>query len=349
MEPRARRRRNSVFASGDGAVTLDMVAQAAGVSTSTVSRTLNGTAAVSAAKQKAVQEAIRHLDYRPNPVARGLAGGRSMSIGVLTQTLSSPFYGEALNGIEHELVGAGYIPLFVSGMRSETGERQALAALMARRVDGLVVLAGCLSNEALLECAQHLPLVVVGRAASAPRLFSLAFANRAGARLATQHLLDAGHTRIAHITGSLTQEDGPQRLAGYRDALESAGIAWDAALVIEGDFTESGGLSAVEQLLDARIEFTAIFAANDQMAIAAALALYRRGLRVPDDVSLVGFDDLAPARYAIPPLTTIRQSVYQLGCQAALAVLELLHGRTPLVRLPDPELVLRESTRRRLA
>jgi len=164
-------------------------------------------------------------------------------------------------------------------------------------------------------------LVVVGRAASAPRLFSMAVANRAGARLATQHLLDAGQTRIA----------------------------WGAALVVEGEFTESGGLRAVEQLRDARIEFTAFFAANDQMAIAAALALYRRGLRVPDDVSLVGFDDFAPARYAIPPLTTIRQSVYPLGCQAAVAMLELLHGRTPQVRLPDPELVLRESTRRRLA
>lgn len=346
MELRSRRRRSSRFALGDSAVTLAMVAQAAGVSTGTVSRILNGSATVSAAKQQAVHEAIRHLGFQPNPVARGLAGGRTMSIGVVTQTMSSPFYGEALNGIEHELTGVGYIPLFVSGMWNEIGERQALAALMARRVDGVIVLAGCLDNPALLACTQQLPLVVVGRATGAPRLFSLVFDNRAGARLATQHLLDAGHRRIAHITGNLAQEDAPQRLAGYRDALAAAGVAWDPALVVEGNFTEASGQHALQYMLDTRLDFSAIFAANDQMAIGAALALYRRGLRVPDDVSLVGFDDLAPAQYAIPPLTTVRQSVYQMGRQAAAAVLDMLRGRTPQVQLPAPELVIRESTRR---
>lgn len=345
MEPRSRRRRSSPFAWGEGVVTLDMVAQAAGVSTSTVSRILNGSATVSAAKQQAVQEAVRHLGFRPNPVARGLAGGRTMSIGVVTQTISNPFYGEALNGIEHELGGVGYIPLFVSGMWNEAGERQALDALMARRVDGVIVLAGCLGNEALLEYAQHQPMVVAGRAIGAARLFSLAFDNRAGARLAVQHLLEAGHRRIAHITGNLAQEDGSHRLAGYRQAMAAAGVAWDPGLVVEGNFTEASGQRAVQHLLDSRQDFSAIFAANDQMAIGAALALYRRGLRVPDDVSLVGFDDLAPAQFAIPPLTTVRQAVYQMGRQAAAAVLDLLNGRTPHANLPEPQLVLRESTR----
>jgi LacI family transcriptional regulator len=327
-------------------VTLEMVASAAGVSPSTVSRILNGTASVSAAKQAAVDEAIKKLGFKPNPVARGLAGGRTLSIGVLTQTISSPFYGEALHGIEDELERAGYIPLFVSGHWQEAEERKAIDALLSRRVDGLIVLAGRLSNPTLQAYAKQLPMVVVGRNLKGPRLFSLGFDNEAGGLLATQHLIECGHTRIAFIAGDRAHEDALEREAGYRRALKLAGIAFDPDLVIPGDFTEASGMLAVNHLLEQRLPFTAIFAANDQMAIGAALGLYRRNVRVPDDVSLVGFDDLAPAKFAIPPLTTVRQSVYEMGSQAALAMLELLRGAKPASTLPPPTLVPRESTRR---
>lgn len=329
-----------------GPVTLEQVAHAAGVSPSTVSRILNGTATVSEEKRQAVDEAIRTLGFRPNPVARGLAGGRTLSVGVLTQTISSPFYGEALHGIEDELEQVGYIPLFVSGHWQESEERKALDALMARRVDGLIVLAGRLSNDALRTYAGQLPVVVVGRDLQGPRLFSLGFDNVEGGRLATQHLIDGGHERIAFIAGDPSHGDALERQAGYRLALEQAGLAYDPSLVFESDFTETGGLLAVGRLLDSRSSFTAIFAANDQMAIGASLGLYRRGVRIPDDVSLVGFDDLVGARFAVPPLTTVRQSIYDMGRQAAAAMLQLLRGGTPEVVLPRPELVLRESTRR---
>jgi len=332
---------------GSGPVTLDMVAKAAGVSPSTVSRILNGTASVSAAKQAVVVEAIRKLGFKPNPVARGLAGGRTLSIGVLTQTISSPFYGEALHGIEDELERVGYIPLFVSGHWREAEERKAIEALLSRRVDGLIVLAGRLPNAALQAYAKQLPMVVVGRRTlTGPRLFSLGFDNEAGGLLATQHLIWCGHERIAFIAGDPAHEDALDREAGYRRALEQAGIALDPALVIPGDFTEAGGLLAVNHLLERGLPFTAIFAANDQMAIGAALGLHRRQMRVPDDVSLVGFDDLAPAKFSIPPLTTVRQPVYAMGCEAATAVLDLLRGAVPEGILPPPVLVARESTRR---
>lgn len=332
--------------SGAGAVTLEMVAREAGVSPSTVSRILNGSAAVSEAKKLAVDEAIRKLRFRPNPVARGLAGGRTLSVGVLTQTISSPFYGEALHGIEDSLEQAGYIPLFVSGHWQEAGERKALEALLSRRVDGLIVLAGRLANPDLEAYSRSVPMVVVGRGLSGPGLFSLEFDNRAGGLLATRHLIECGHTRIAFIAGDTAHQDALERQAGYCEALESAGIAFDPALVMPGDFTEAGGLLAVNRLLESRTSFTGIFAANDQTAIGAALGLYRKNVRIPDDVSLVGFDDLAPARYAIPPLTTVRQSVYEMGCQAARAMLDLLRGDPPTVALPPPQLVPRESTRR---
>lgn len=351
MKPTVARRPRSpaTAVTPPGTVTLEQVAEAAGVSPSTVSRILNGTANVSPAKRAAVDAAIQRLGFSPNPVARGLAGGRTLSIGVVTQTISSPFYGEALRGIEELLEPAGYIPIFVSGHWHENEERKALEVLLSRRVDGLIVLAGCLPNRALQGYARSVPMVVVGRelkSAPGARLFSLNFDNKAGAQLATQHLLDCGHRRIAFIAGDPTHQDALERHAGYRAALEQAGVGFDPALVIPGDFTEAGGLVAVDRLLDGGLPVTAIFAANDQTAIGAALGLYRRHMRVPDDVSLVGFDDLAPAKFATPPLTTVRQSVYEMGRQAALAMLDLLRGAKPDVVLPRPQLVQRESTRR---
>jgi LacI family transcriptional regulator len=333
--------------SGSGVVTLEQVARAAGVSPSTVSRILNGTAQVKAEKKEAVQRAIENLGFRPNPVARGLAGGRTLSVGVVTQTISSPFYGEALHGIEDRLESAGYIPLFVSGHWQQAEERHAIDALLSRRVDGLIVLAGRLSGQEVeAAVGAELPLVLVGQRGSGSRTVSLEFDNEAGGYLATQHLLQQGHQRIALISGDPQHPDAREREQGFRRALQEAGLACAPEWVLPGDYTESGGLLAVNRLLERRLPFTAIFAANDQMAIGALLGLYRHQVRVPDDVSLVGFDDVAPARFAIPPLTTVRQSVYEVGCQAAMAMLALLDGRVPEARMPAPELVPRESTRR---
>lgn len=330
----------------DGVVTLEQVAELAGVSPSTVSRILNGTAAVSQAKKDAVQAAIQELGFRPNPVARGLAGGRTLSIGVVTQIISSPFYGEALLGIERELERAGYVPLFVSGNWNEDDERKAIETLLSRRVDGIIVLAGLLKDEALLALTASLPTVVVGRQLTGPQLYSFRFDNRLGARAATQHLIEQGHRRIAFIAGDLVHDDAVDRQQGYFEALATAGIAVDQNLIVQSDYTEAGGMQAVSRLLERDARFTAMFCSNDQMAIGACLGLHRRNLRVPDDVSLVGFDDLIMARYAMPPLTTVRQSVYEMGSEAAMAMLKLLNGGSPNVQLPAPELVVRESTRR---
>ena len=350
MSPSPPRRKRSPSTSsaapGDGVVTLDMVAQRAGVSPSTVSRILNGTASVSAEKRQAVDAAIALLRFRPNPVARGLAGGRTLSIGVLTQTINSPFYGEALRGIEDHLEPQGYIPIFVSGHWHEAEERKALEALLSRRVDGVIVLAGRLGNRELQQFAGSMPMVVVGRTLKGPRLFGLDFDNRSGGLLATRHLVECGHTRIAFIAGDPAHQDALDRHAGYRAALDEAGLRFDPALVIPGDFTETCGLIAVNHLFEHRLAFSAIFAANDQTAIGAALGLHRKNVRVPDDVSLVGFDDLAPAKFAIPPLTTVRQPIYEMGVQAATAMLDLLRGVDPDAALPAPQLVVRESTRR---
>jgi LacI family transcriptional regulator len=327
-------------------VTLEMVARSAGVSPSTVSRILNGTAVVSDAKKQAVDAAVAALGFVPNPVARGLAGGRSSSVGVVTQTLDSPFYGIALRGIEDELDTAGYSGLFVSGHWNAAAEANCIAALRSRRVDGIIVLTGRLTDQALKACAKTLPVVVTGRQLKAPGLFSLNFDNFEGGRLATQHLIEFGHRRIAFIAGDPNHPDASERLRGYRAALDAAGIAFAAELVVPGEYHEVSGLLAVNRLLDSGQAFTGIFAANDQMAIGAALGLHRRSLRVPDDVSLVGFDDLTTSIYAIPPLSTVHQPAYELGRLAAQAMLQMLAGVSPTVELPGPRFIARESSRR---
>jgi LacI family transcriptional regulator len=322
-----------------------MVAELAGVSPSTVSRILNGTAQVSDEKRVAVDKAVAKLGFVPNPVARGLAGGRTLSIGVLTQAIDSPFYGAALRGIEIALGPAGYTPLFMSGHWQADEEARCIDVLRSRRVDGLIVLTGRLSDSALRSVARSLPVVVTGRSLKAPNLFSLHFDNREGARQATQHLIELGHRRIAFIGGVAEHADAIERQHGYRSALEAAGLRLEPALVLPGAFTEHSGLLAVERLLEGNSRFSAIFAANDQMAFGAALALHRHGRRVPDDVSLVGFDDVAGAHYMVPPLTTVHHPIQELGELAARAMLSLLAGERPAVEVPAPRLIVRESTR----
>ena len=339
-----RRRARRAAEAASGRVTLEQVAELAGVSAATVSRILNGTAVVSDDKRIAVDRAIARLGFVPNPVARGLAGGRTMSIGVVTQSLDSPFYGGALRGIEATLEKAGYNALFVSGQWDAAQEARCIEALRSRRVDGIIVLTGRLSDAALRKAAKSLPIVVTGRSLSAPDLYALDFDDVEGARVATRHLLELGHREIAFIAGDQRHPDGKDRLRGYRAALEDAGIAFDPALVLPGDFTEASGLAATLGLIASRRPFTALFASNDQMGFGAALALHRHGLAVPQQVSLVGYDDLASAAYAIPPLTTVHHPVFELGQTAAQAMLELLGGRKPTLVLPPPRLVLREST-----
>lgn len=326
--------------------TIEMVAREAGVSPSTVSRILNGTAVVSEAKKKAVEDAVAKLGFVPNPMARGLAGGRTFSIGVITQAIDSPFYGAALRGIEDRLDPAGYSPLFVSGHWNAETEARCVDILLSRRVDGIIVLTGRLTDQTLKACSKSVPVVVTGRNLKTSNLCSLNFDNFMGGRMATQHLIELHHSRIAFVAGDPQHPDATQRLMGYKAALKEASIAFDPKLVVQGDYNESSGLMAVTQLLTAQQRFTAIFAANDQMAIGAAHGLHRHGLRIPDDVSLIGFDDLPTSLYALPPLTTIHQPAYELGQLASTVMMQLLSGEKPALQMPAPRLIVRESCRR---
>ncbi|MGA3157015.1 MAG: LacI family DNA-binding transcriptional regulator [Steroidobacteraceae bacterium] len=326
-------------------VTLDMVAHEAGVSPSTVSRILNKTARVRDSKVRAVEAAIAKLQFLPDPVARALARGKSMTIGVVTQALDSPFYGEALLAIEHGLVRSHYSPLFVSGHRREPDERKCVTDLLARRVQGIILLNSCLAAAELVRLSRSVPLVLTGRHVVAEGIFCLDTDHTDAARVATEYLIGQGHRRIVFIAGPATHPDALQRLEGYKMALASARISFNKRLVVAGDYMSAGGYAATLKLLDSKLAFSAIFAANDQTAFGALLALYRRGLRVPRDVSLIGFDDLPGAAFSIPPLTSVHRSINEVGGCAAEAMIDMIAGRAPQATVPAPTLAIRESTR----
>ena len=324
--------------------TLRMVAHEAGVSASTVSRIINGTVNVSAEAKKAVEAAIEKFDFRPNAAARGLALGKTLTIGVVAQAIDSPFYGEGLRGIEVCLRERGYAPLFMSGNWHEEDEDRCMGELIARGVDGIIVFAGRLSDAKLKRYANEVPVVVTGRQLRSKGLFSLQIDDRQGAMLAVNHFLQLGHRRIAFINGSENHPDAIERLGGYRKALEEAGISFDPKLVAVGDWHEEGGQRATLELIEAKANFTALFCVNDQTAYGALLGLFRKGLSVPGDVSVIGFDDLPSSTYRVPPLTSVRQSIGILGEQSVQAMLDLLAGNRPRLTPPPVELVVREST-----
>lgn len=334
----------TTFATSAPATVTD-VARLAGVSVSTVSRILNGSARVAADKREAVEAAIKKLQFRPNLSARSLRSGSTASIGVLTQDLESPYFTSGSIGIEIGLQGSGYAPLVVPGHWNTQEEFDRARLLMARRVDAMIILGGTLQDAQIAEMAQQLPIAVTGRLVQAPNVFSFHFDQVDGAVIATRHLIELGHRHIAHITGPLNHADAVDRREGFMRAHREAGLPVDPRLILTGDYLETGGMRATEQLLASGLPFSAIFCANDQTLWGARLVLHEHGLDVPRDVSLVGFDDLPQCLYMTPPVTTIHQSMREMGRAAAKAVLAALSGQPqPEPELPPLSLTLRGTT-----
>jgi len=329
-----------------GETTIQDIADHARVSKSTVSRVLNNSSSVNEDKRAAVMEAMKKLGFEPNVVARSLAGGRSMTLGVLTQNIGSPFYDALSQGVIHGLADSGYSPIFVDGQWKQSTESELIRTLIGRRVDGLLLIGGDVPVEQLNELRDRLPTIVVARELVGWDNQCIHVDNVRAGYEATKHLLDFGHSRIALIRGIKQHPDAIQRFEGYVKALSESGIEFDPDLIFQGDFSAQSGVMAVNSLISRGIQFTAVFAANDMVAFGARLALHRHGLRVPEDVSLVGFDDQAESAFATPPLTTMRQPAVEMGEAAANALVKLIHGEPyELPHLPV-ELQHRESVAR---
>jgi len=338
------------MAAGSKKITIQEIADKAEVSPSTVSRVLRGTTGVSHNKYQAVMEAVDELNYRPNIFAQSLASGQSMTIGVLTQNFGSPFYDGILRGILEGLEETNYWPLFADGRWQKENEIRALNMLLDRQVDGIIILGGQIPEAALCEIAAENPLIVVARQLKSLTQHCIYVDNYQAGYRAVSYLLERGHRDIVHITADMNYaaavDDVFNRYRGYEQALLDADIEPDPRLVVQGNLQQQSGVLAVEMLLGRGRTFSAIFSANDQMAFGASLALYRRGIRVPDEVSLVGFDDESSAAYMIPPMTTLRQPAVEMGQAAAKAMLELLKGNPPKEIVFDAELIIRETVAR---
>jgi len=331
-------------------VTILDIAEKAKVSPSTVSRVLRNSAGVAQEKREAVMQVVAELDYRPNIFAQSLASGQSMTVGILTQNFGSPFYDGILQGILLGMEDTNYWPLFADGRWQPAIERQALELLLDRRVDGIIIVGGQIPEEMLQRVAAKIPLVVVARELKTMPDHCLYVDNFQAAYRVTKYLLEMGHRDIAHITASVTYidsvDDIRKRYEGYQQALRDVGLEPDQRLVVEGNLQQQSGVLAVEMLLSRGRPFSAIFSANDQMVFGARLALFRRGIRVPEDASLVGFDDESSAAYMVPPLTTARQPSIKMGQVAAQSILDMINGASPDLPVFEAELVIRESVSR---
>ncbi|MBD0329573.1 MAG: LacI family DNA-binding transcriptional regulator [Thermoleophilia bacterium] len=330
------------------AVTVKDVARRADVSVATVSHVLNGSRYVSPLLTKRVRDAAGALGYTPNGIARSLRLRRTQTIGLIVPDVS-PFFVELARVIEDHGFAAGYTTVLGNADGHPDRERRYLETLLAKNVDGLI-LASTLHDAgelaALLD-AVRTPVVVVDRELKLPGVDLVLADNEDGGHAATRHLLELGHTEIGCITGAHDLPPSAGRAAGYRRALAEAGIEADGRWVARGDFEYAGGRRATAELLDGGEGLTAIFASNDLMALGALGELAARGLRVPDDVSVCGFDDVFPAALVSPSLTTVHQPLHEIGRAAVDILLARIAGEMPegpARRLFPTELVVREST-----
>jgi LacI family transcriptional regulator len=321
-------------------VTIAEVALRAQVSKATVSRVLNGKPDVDVSTAERVRQVIDEIGYVPSARAVGLARGRARTVGMLAPSLTWPWMGEVLQGVVDSLEAEGYGLLLYTVNRGPESLSQFASHVSANAFDGLLVIEppDTLNYIATLY-AQGLPVVMIDDRGSHPQFPSVATTNREGAQGAAQHLLDAGRTKFAVVTGPMQFGCTRERLDGFRDALAAAGLSVDPRLVVDGDFTTDGGTVATEKLLSTGIPFDGVFAHNDLSAMGVLRALRTAGRTVPGDVSVVGFDDVPIASHAEPSLTTVRQPLQEMGVAAARMLLSHFGGEA----LPEKPLVLPTS------
>jgi LacI family transcriptional regulator len=326
--------------------TIKDVASAAGVSYTTVSHVVNGTRPVSDEAKRKVEDAVRQLGYVPSAVARSLKQSETFTVGVLIPSSINPFFAELTRGIEDYCHGAGYCVFLCNSDDDPRRQRNYLRVLLEKRVDGLIV-ASAGDTAALAEglARTAIPLVVLDRPVPGVSASQVSIDHETGAYLATRHLLDAGHRAIACVRGPKGLEVSEARLAGWSRALTEAGVKPNIRWVVQGDFSSASGYRAGLKLLEAQ-RVSAVFACNDLMAIGVLRAAAERGVSVPEQLSVVGFDDIELGRYVYPALTTVGGSIRGLGETAAQVLIEAIRSDEPATRTVSvtPRLFLREST-----
>lgn len=313
-------------------VSIKDIAKAADVSHSTVSRALSDSPLVSAETKAHIQQLARQMGYSPDAQARSLVMGRTQTVGVVVTTLTDPFIAEIVQAIENTAHDHGYSVILASSNSQREREIAAVQMLGSKRVDGVIVTSsrvGALYQKHLDQLGVPVVLINNHSLQTGPYTFSVNVDNRHGACLATRHLLDLGHRRIAYITGAANHSDDQERQTGYHQALSEAGLSPDPDLAIVGTGQASAGERALSKLRAVDRPPTAAFCYNDMTAIGLLLAARNSGLGVPMDLAVVGFDDIPFASYVHPALTTIAQPTRKMGKKAMEMVLGLMQNGYP--------------------
>jgi LacI family transcriptional regulator len=333
--------------SGASVVTIKDVAREAGVSVGTASQALRTSPAVREETRRRVVAVAQRLRYQPSALARGLVTRRTHSIGLLISDIANPFFIWAVRAVEDVAQENGYNVILCNTDEDPAKETQYLRVLMEKRVDGIILATTAGSLQAVRDVRwRRIPLVLFDRELPRVPTDTVKVDSVLGGRLATEHLLSLGHTRIAIIHGPVVRSTGAERLQGYLDALRTAGVRHDPVLIREGNFKQDSGRDLTRQLLDVSPPPTALFCTNNLMTVGALQTLQERGVRIPSDLSLVGYDDMEWWTLTHPPLTTVGQPVYDLGREAMrllLGQIDANRRQRPQRVILKPELLARES------
>jgi LacI family transcriptional regulator/LacI family repressor for deo operon, udp, cdd, tsx, nupC, and nupG len=329
-------------------VSIYDIAKRANVAPSTVSRALQDHPRIAEKTKQRIKQIATEMDYIPSTVAKSLFANRTWTIGLVLVTIADPFMGRVVEGVEHTALEAGFNVFLSTSQNDPQRELAVIDIFQQRRVDGIIVIASHLFSR----YAQHLdrgstPIVVINEQDPGANMHSVTVDDVQGAQLAVEHLIGLGHRRIGYVGIPNRPKSNQHRLKGYQNALAAAGIESDPALIFASGELEGHamrGEASLELMLASGA--TAVFCYNDTTAMGVLAACYRRGVVVPDQLSVIGFDDIDMAVYAIPPLTTIRQPRFELGQRAMSMMLAALDGQKPDNQILPGELVVRETTAR---
>lgn len=327
-------------------VTMADVAREAGVSLMTVSRVVNNKGEVSPATRRRVQGVIQRLGYRPSDIARSLATKRTGTIGLIVPDNANPFFSEVARAAEQVAYATNYSIFLANTDEDPQRELDVLQSFDEKRVDGVLLCSSRLDDEDLRAALErHSAIVLVNRRLNGTPVSVVLIDDEVGGRIATEHLLHAGHRTIGFLAGPPTSYSGQQRHAGYRRALEDAGLPYNAALVRNCAPEVCGGQEAARALLTAHSEVTALFCYNDLVAVGVLQTCEELGIRVPETLAIVGFDDIPLAGLVMPALTTCRVPRDELGSRAMQSLLDQINGyRVESVEIiVRPQLVVRAS------
>lgn len=321
------------------------VAKLANVSIATVSRVFTGSDTVADETRKKVMKVIKELDYHPNVLARQLRRMKTKTIVVVVPDITNTFFSQVLRGIEVIARGNGYRVLLGDTENNIAIERKYLKALYEKYADGLILLTARMERDRIESLAEKYPVVLACEYLKGSNIPTVSIDNINAARRATEHLIKLGHKRIAHITGPMNVVLSRDRLKGYKQTMKTYGVEIDPLLINEGDFYYKTGYDLMLKLMSIDNPPTAIFAANDEMAIGAIKAIQSQGLKVPEDIAIVGFDNIEMSAFFSPSLTTIGQPTYKIGEKAMNLLLNLFRGKKLKKNqfVLDTKLIVRES------